>query len=354
MSKKNYNYLSASIYGIIHLLVDFACVIGVFAGIGESANNFAYIVLLYNMVAFLIQPIIGWYSDKLNKYRQLLFLSCIFVLIGLCISPYSWLSVFIFGFGNALFHVTAGALCLNLDKRKTAFAGIFVAPGDVGLMAGTLIGKNLNLAVTHIFILTAVFFILIILILFLDFKNKDSSEIFLTESSESKKFVFEKEHIGMSIIIFGIIITVRAFIGSNLSFSWIDSAVLTMLLAVFISAGKAAGGIIADKIGDKFTGTVALLISSPFLAFLSANMTASIIGIFLFNMTMPLTMTAIFRKMPAYPAFSFGIAAMALLPGFYAGLSINVSPPLLLLIITITAGLLYYAFNMEQNGGKNE
>ena len=68
-------------------------------------------------------------------------------------------------------------------------------------------------------------------------------------------------------------------------------------------------------------------------------------------MTMPITMTAIFKKMPKYPAFSFGIATMALIPGFYMGGIIKTNKILLLSIIIITAVILYYALLITKEGG---
>jgi len=68
-------------------------------------------------------------------------------------------------------------------------------------------------------------------------------------------------------------------------------------------------------------------------------------------MTMPLTMTAIYDKMPEYPAFSFGIAAMALIPGFYAGGAIDINRIVLLSIIIVAAIILYTSLSLSKKGG---
>ena len=350
MNKRIYNYSSASLYGIVHALVDCACAIGIFGGIGDDTVGFAYVVALYNLIAFVFQPIIGWYADWVNKYRMLAFLGCALVILGLCISPFSWVAIGVFGLGNALFHVAAGAICLNMEEQKIVFAGIFVAPGDIGLMAGTLIGKSADLSLVHIIALGAMFSVMVILILAIDSANKNACEV------HAQSVKVEREYIGLTTMLFSIVITVRAFIGATLSFSWVNGAFLVMVLAIFVSVGKAAGGLIADKIGSRPAGATALLIAAPLLAFFPASIVTSLAGILLFNMTMPITMTAIFRKMPKSPAFSFGIAAMALIPGFYAGNIISVSAGLLLLIIIITAALLYYALRLSEKreGDKNE
>ena len=348
MRENHYNYIISTLYGIVHALIDCACAISIFGGIRHnfSTSDFAFWVVIYNLIAFVLQPLIGFCLDKYKKYRFFAIISCVLVILGACITFTGWISIIIFAFGNALFHVAAGSICLTFHKGKTVFAGIFVAPGDVGLVAGTLIGKAFTISPIIIAILIISFLVPILLISVIDNKYKPF------EKHEIADYIGEYVNLpGLAILLLCIVIAVRAFIGSAVGFSWIEGAALAILLSIFISFGKAAGGILADKIGRKTIGVLALLISAPLLAFLHSNIVVSLIGIFIFNMTMPLTMTAIYDKMPEYPAFSFGIAAMALIPGFYAGGIIDINRIVLLSVIIIAAIILYISLSLPKKGG---
>jgi FSR family fosmidomycin resistance protein-like MFS transporter len=58
-----------------------------------------------------------------------------------------------------------------------------------------------------------------------------------------------------------------------------------------------------------------LLLSAPLLAFGVSNPVLAIIGIFLFNLTMPVTLTAIANMLPGRAGFAFGLTALALVTG---------------------------------------
>ena len=348
MKKNNYNYVISSLYGIVHALIDCTCAISIFGGIRHNFNisEFAFWVVMYNLIAFVLQPVIGWYTDKYKKYRLFAIMGCVFVVFGACITFTGWVSVIVFAFGNALFHVAAGSICLTLHKGKTAFVGIFTAPGDIGLVVGTLIGKNFVISPITVFWLSISFLMSIFLILIIENKNKT-----FLKSETIKYSEINSKLIGLTVLFLCIVIAIRAFIGSAAGFSWLEGALLAIILSVFISLGKAVGGIFADKFGCRLIGVTALLISAPLLAFLHNNVIVSLISIFIFNMTMPLTMTAIFDKIPEYPAFSFGIAAMALIPGFYAGNILYVNRIVLSLIIILAAIILYYALSLQGKRG---
>jgi len=358
--RNNYNYIISASYGVVHALIDCACAMSIFWGIRHVLryNDFVFWIVTYNLIAFVLQPLIGVCLDKYKKYRVFAIVGCVLVIIGAFITSSRWVSIIVFALGNALFHVAAGSVCLTLHKGKTVYAGIFVAPGDVGLVVGTLIGTNfikspIIIAIVAISILIAVLFISIIENKYKQFeKHEKHEENEKHEEYETAGCIGGNGNLpGLAILLLCIVIAVRAFIGSALSFTWVEGAVLAVILSVFITAGKAAGGILADRLGRKTIGVSALLISAPLLAFFHSNIVASLIGIFIFNMTMPLTMTAIYDKMPEYPAFSFGIAAMALIPGFYAGGGVDINAAVLLSVIIAAAIILYISLSLSKRGG---
>jgi hypothetical protein len=69
------------------------------------------------------------------------------ILIGTSTVIYLWLpfaAVIFAGIGNALFYIGGGTISLSLIPRKATAPGIFVAPGALGVLVGTLLGKSGN------------------------------------------------------------------------------------------------------------------------------------------------------------------------------------------------------------------
>ena len=77
--KNRYNYIIASSYGIVHALIDCACAISIFGGIKHTSDikEFAFLVVLYNLIAFVMQPVIGWLADKYKNYRMWALAGCL-------------------------------------------------------------------------------------------------------------------------------------------------------------------------------------------------------------------------------------------------------------------------------------
>jgi hypothetical protein len=69
------------------------------------------------------------------------------------------------------------------------------------------------------------------------------------------------------------------------------------------------------------TSVGALLLSLPLIAFLGHLPVALITGFLLFQMTMPVTLTAVERLMPGRPGTAFGLACLALIAGSLAAFS---------------------------------
>jgi hypothetical protein len=80
-------------------------------------------------------------------------------------------------------------------------------------------------------------------------------------------------------------------------------------------AGKLSGGFLADRFGWIDLSMVALFASAPLLAFSGGDMWLALPGLLIFQMTMPVTLAAMMRLLPARPAFGFGLLCVALVAG---------------------------------------
>ena len=94
------------------------------------------------------------------------------------------------------------------------------------------------------------------------------------------------------------------------------------LLAVF--GGKLAGGFAADKLGIR-PAAIGTLLTASILFLLSDYMVAALPALFLFNMSMPLTLFLAAKVLHRQNGFAFGILTFAIFIGFlpaYAGASL--------------------------------
>ena len=85
--------------------------------------------------------------------------------------------------------------------------------------------------------------------------------------------------------------------------------------------GKGLGGVLADRFGWIRIAVGALLASSPLLSFGASNPVAGLAGLFLFNMTMPVTLVATANALPRWPGFAFGLTCLALIIGAFIPLA---------------------------------
>ena len=110
-------------------------------------------------------------------------------------------------------------------------------------------------------------------------------------------------------------IVIRAFAGANIPMTWERTGLLVLLPSAVSCLGKAAGGIAGDRFGAGRTGVWSLLVSLPLILFGAESPVLSLLGILLFNMTMPVTLCALADLMPKNPGFAFGLTTLALLLG---------------------------------------
>jgi len=79
--------------------------------------------------------------------------------------------------------------------------------------------------------------------------------------------------------------------------------------------GKTAGGFLADHVG-LFRAAASSLVLAAAAFFFSRSPVPGVCALFLFNMTMPITLFALSQRMPGCKGFSFGILTFALFLGF--------------------------------------
>ena len=327
------------VYGTTHAAVDGICaavIFSIFKNQIVNTTEFIYLIILYNVLAFGLQAIFGLAADYFKSPRAAAFSGCILTGLSALVFLFSPILAIIFaGLGNALFHVGGGSISLNLTPKKAAAPGIFVAPGALGLLVGTIIGKN------GLFIAWPAILILVILCIGMFIVDKPEMNYKEENVKENKFDYFE-------FILFLILlsIAIRSLVGSILIFPWKTNIDLLIILTSAVVLGKGLGVIIADKFGWIRVGIGALVLSIPLLVFGANIPTLAIIGMFLFNITMPITLVAVSNMLPGRPGFAFGLTCLALIIGALPSFTVlNTSLAekwLIFTIIIISTLSLYY------------
>jgi hypothetical protein len=333
-------------YTFSHFSVDFTCFFILFYGFKNSVGSLDSVTvgfLIYNVIAFGLQPIIGFICDN-NPKIPIGIIGCCTVMFGLLALSFPWASLVLCALGNACFHIGGGIDSLRFANGKMFRSGVFVSTGAIGVALGTMIGQSEKAAIYLPLALIIASITLLII-----FSQK-------TDLAVPCTFKISSDLPLMAVMIFALAaIVIRSYVGGVIPMAWKTNTYLMVLPSISACAGKALGGIIGDKFGAKRVGVSTLLLSIPFLCFGKNIVLISAIGIILFNITMPITLCAVASKFPYNPGLAFGLTTLALLcgnvPAFFFGVSQNLVFPVLIALIVLSA-ICTLLSTRNMNGGK--
>jgi len=341
--KKN-SAQNIAVYGVAHALVDCVSVGVLFSvsggGMAQGMSSFG-LVVLYIILAFGLQAVAGMVVDYTKAPKTAAIFGVILVgLSALAMTTAPIIAVVLAGIGNAIFHVGGGVVSLSLTPRRATAAGLFVAFGAIGLLLGTLLGK-MGLFSVAPFVIAALLAVLAIIV------TKNSAKTIMYEDGHEDR-VYKKFEMILLFVMFAIVI--RSYVGMILLFPWKSNLFLLIALTCAVFLGKALGGILADRFGWNRIAVGALIISAPLLAFWSDVPAMAILGVFLFNITMPVTLVVMANILPKHAGLSFGLTCFALflgtLPVVYGWQIAQLSTTGTLVVILISAVALFIGLKL--------
>ena len=298
------SYLNLAGYSVVHGIVDLSCAAIVFGTLlfhGTNVHDVFIFVIVYNLLAFALQAPFGLLVDKFQVAKESALIGCLILLSAFFFFDTPALVVILSGLGNAFFHVWGWSISLNFSPQKATAPGIFVAPGALWLAIGILIWKGGWFVAWPFIVLLVASCVFIIL-------SKLPNINYKTEYIKPKVKYFE-----LVILLLLLSVSIRSLYG--LAAAWKADVTLLFILTSAIVLGKALWGIVWDKFGWTRTAIVALVISAPLLAFFPSVPALAILWAFLFQMTMPITLTALSNMLPWRSATAFGLTVLALIIG---------------------------------------
>jgi len=308
---------SALLLGLVHAFVDAASGFLIFRDLGPSGIAYPKIVLLvvlYNSLAFGGQVPAGWLADRLGSYRGAAIFGALAGATAIVLSP-TWpvVGIVIVGIGNAFFHVGAGALVLRASDDRATESGVFVGPGALGLFLGIWAGAHHHWPVRGVIIAG--------LILSAPFMVR------VARSVVPSKVELPAPRGGLVLLIIICAacllgsVTVRSLVGGTIAGTWRGVSTEVMAgLALAACGGKMIGGFFSDRLGWTTISVGALVLSAPLITVLVGTPAGAVVGMLLFQMTMPVTLKAMHHVLPARPGLAFGIPCLALIIGALPGL----------------------------------
>ncbi|MGD9560644.1 MAG: hypothetical protein AB7V55_08580 [Oscillospiraceae bacterium] len=341
------NKATLAAYTFGHFSVDFSCFFLLFAGFAAQMPDLQATTLgflLYNMLAFGLQPVFGSWCDARPRFPAAA-LGCLLLLAALACLPFAWPSLVLAGLGNALFHVGGGIDSLAGANGRMARSGVFVSSGALGVALGTLAGQAgaallwLPLALTLLSLVGA------------GWAWRQASASKQTFNAFFGAAAAIPAAAVLALCLASIII--RAYGGGLVPLPWRTTALLRVLPGAAAFLGKAVGGFLADALGARTVGVVTLLLSIPLL-FFSDMPAAAVLGLLLFNINMPITLCAVSSVLPESPGLSFGLTTLGLLLGtvplFFFELPQGVVRPVVAVLTGLSAlGLLLAVKNQNRH-----
>ena len=314
-------FLMVAMAAVMHFLVDCLCVCCLYQMTAAYPTGFIVAIFVtYNVLAFTTQPLTGLMADLTTKRYRLLLAAILLLALPIAgatviaeadddISTWAVLTVAtLLGTGNSFFHVWGGKETAVKTGNDLRAIGVFVSTGALGLSVGVLF-PSWFLLFSLIIALAA------ISLIYAKLDVSPQSEETISETAPTPHFAQPLIWTAVGIII-GIVFF-RSLLGEVFSAGIDKNPVIILTIGATAMIGKMAGGWIARRWGIALS--MLIVMSAVYASYLlmDTDMVFCLAGIFLINLTMPVTLYLSNRLMPKREGLSFGLLAAALIPGYY-------------------------------------
>ena len=280
------------------------------------------IFLTYNVLAFLTQPLTGLMADRLSRRNVMLvgavvMLAAAVMAAAVVTAVEAWRGTMagmlvvasLLGIGNSLFHVWGGKQTATVTGNDIRALGVFVATGALGLCVGFLFFSWPLLIVMLLAIALLAFLCL-----------RDSREVALEVQGEmslgEKEMPFSLALTALFIVIIMSAVMLRSFVGETFVADIPKPTAVVLALGAVAMFGQMAGGWIARYLGIVWALVLMVLAVAVCLMLRGNGVAVLVIGLFVVNCTMPVTLYLANVLLPGREGLAFGLLAAALMPGY--------------------------------------
>jgi MFS family permease len=323
-------YKIALFFGVLHGINDFIAgyLLSAHTSIASSMSMNSFVFLLYGMLAFGLQPLAGILVDKQKNNKYFTYVSILFLVLAILFWNKSILiAIICSGIASAFIHVCGGAATFSADKNNTSIAGLFTAPGVLGLISGGILGT-----------FPSVWFYILIIPLLLLFVVIFQIKLPYLESNQPKKYNIDFDTHDFLMILLLLSIAMRSLLWNIFNLYTENQQIWLLGIAIAAFVGKLIGGVICDKYNWKYWIYLSSIVAVLCLQFGKNNLLILCIGVSCLQSTVPITLVLMQHFLSKMPATASGLAlGMAImLAGFPMFLNIfiaNYTSSILMLII---------------------
>lgn len=302
---------------VLHLLVDGLCVCCLY--LMASLLSVAHLVsvfLIYNILAFLTQPLTGLWADKVERKHWMLLISVVLltmavlstsIVINLGFSTWGVVVVAVLlGMGNSLFHVWGGKQVVIKTGNDMRALGTFVSTGAFGLAIGM------------VFFSWPLLYVVLLSICFLStaYMHLDLKADAATAVEKVADYHFSKLFVILSLVVLMSVVMLRSLVGELFTGGLSKSSGFILLIGLLSMLGKMAGGWLARSLGIVRMLVFVVLLAVLCWVFRGQGTMIILIGLFAVNCTMPVTLYLANVVLPQREGLAFGLLAAALIPGY--------------------------------------
>ena len=296
-------------YALLHLCIECICFHTIYLCFTGQNGAVVYIfALIYDFLAFVPQFIFGGFLDKHTRFPwDYVGVACLALAVLLInFTDQKWSVLILITMGNAILHEVGAVVTTSVSGGKMSHSSIFVSGGSFGLIIGTHLGMD---KVSILFELICVAIILAVVV-------KNQGLLRNPERCTPKyDLVMKPDKVNLIVLVALCVVAVRSYIGYAIPISWKKELWQAYVLFFSMGFGKALGGIFIDRFGARRVAVSSTLLCIPFLLAGDNFMIISIVGVFLFSMTMSITLGMLLSVLPEQPGLAFGITTVALFLG---------------------------------------
>lgn len=308
----------------LHFCVDGLCLCCLYlatAGVSELLRYF----VVYNVLAFLTQPLTGMLADRAKRRHWILLASIVMLILAVLetigvVSCNSEASVFLLvvlsvllGIGNSLFHVWGGKETAVRTGNDIRALGVFVSTGAFGLAVGS------------VFLSRALMLCLLIgiCILALAYLQIDAAKPIDTTEIDGESKAYPKLLVWAVLILIMLIVAGRSFVGESFTGVIDKTPMVVLLVGALTMTGKMAGGWLVKWMG--MVTSVILLVAGVIVCLVARgnHIGIALAGLFMVNCTMPITLYWANVMLKGREGLAFGLLAASLIPGYLIATLLN-------------------------------
>ncbi|MBR6371414.1 MAG: hypothetical protein IKS24_10155 [Bacteroidaceae bacterium] len=308
----------------LHFCVDGLCLCCLYlatAGVSELLKYF----VVYNVLAFLTQPLTGMLADRAKRRHWILLGSIILLILAVLetigvVSCNSEAPVFLLvvlsvllGIGNSLFHVWGGKETAVRTGNDIRALGVFVSTGAFGLAVGSVfLSRALMLCLLISICILALAYLLI-----------DTARPIDTTETDSESKAYPKILVWAVLILIMLIVAGRSFLGESFSGVIDKTPVVVLLVGALTMTGKMAGGWLVKWMG--MVTSVILLVAGVIVCLVAKgnHIGIALAGLLMVNCTMPITLYWANEMLKGREGLAFGLLAASLIPGYLIATLLN-------------------------------